>query len=426
MAEEVLGIVCPGSPAPGINLCISALTDYSARLGWSVLGFHDGFLHLATGDFSDVSANLVHFGVEKMNESNKRTSTLLRTHEFDPTRSPEKVMNCIRMLVKLKVKYLVVIGGNEEICMANFISSGIDPADMKLLVIPKTIDNDIHLPNHMQTLGFVSARTSAIPIVRNLMLDAKSAPRWFLVETIGRRSGHLALSICQATGANLAIIPEDFGKKKIELNDISDVIEGTILKSLVYDENFGVCLLSESLINQLSTMSIQELSDNEILFYNKDGRLTLDNAEISRAVRIEIQKRLEKRKIAIKVAANKLGYEIRSCDPCCFDAVYAQELAYGAIEGFRSDHSNSIVISQAGSISYLSFRSILDQDTGKVIPRKVDTNSETYKIARSYMKFITKDDLANPEFVRKLAEVANSTPEEIVSHFKRSTELIVQ
>ncbi|OHT14801.1 Phosphofructokinase family protein [Tritrichomonas foetus] len=425
-SEEILGIICPGSPAPGINPCISALTTYAVKLKWKVIGFHDGFLHLSTGDIEKVQENMTILENKDVLNFNKNNGTILRTDRYDPSKFPQKVMNCVRMLTQLKIQYLIIIGGNDQINVANFISSGVDPADMKLIVIPKTVDNDIALPPNQTTLGFNSARSFAIPILRNLIFDAKSAPRWFIVETMGRRSGHLALSICQASGAKFAIIPEDFGRKRIDLSDICDVIEGAILKSLVLGENFGVCLLSEGLINQMSTLSIQQLTEDGTISYNSEGRIVLDNAEISRAVRVEIEKRFSLSNIEIKVANKKVGYEFRSCDPSCFDSVYAQELAYGAIEGFKNDHSNCIVTSQSGVISYLSFRSILDQDTGRVVARRVDVNSEVYKIARSYMQVITKEDLEDEEMVRKLAQVGNSTPEKIVEKYKKVISLLVQ
>ena len=50
--------------------------------------------------------------------------------------------------------------------------------------------------------------------MNNIMEEAKTTSRWFLIITMGRRTGHLALGIGQASGATITIIPEDFEEEK--------------------------------------------------------------------------------------------------------------------------------------------------------------------------------------------------------------------
>ena len=76
--------------------------------------------------------------------------------------------------------------------------------------VPKTIDNDLPLPDNAPTFGFETARSVGSAIVENLMEDARTASRWYLAITMGRKSGALALGICKAAGATLAVIPEEF------------------------------------------------------------------------------------------------------------------------------------------------------------------------------------------------------------------------
>ena len=81
---------------------------------------------------------------------------------------------------------------------------------IRVVHVPKTIDNDLDLPLGGNTFGFQTARHIGVGIVRDLMVDAKTTSRWYLVVTMGRKVGHLALGIGKAAGAALTLIPEEF------------------------------------------------------------------------------------------------------------------------------------------------------------------------------------------------------------------------
>ena len=81
---------------------------------------------------------------------------------------------------------------------------------IRVVHVPKTIDNDLDLPPHVDTFGFQSARHYGVEIVKNLMVDAKTTSRWYFVIAMGRKAGHLALGIGKAAGATVTLIPEEF------------------------------------------------------------------------------------------------------------------------------------------------------------------------------------------------------------------------
>ena len=97
--------------------------------------------------------------------------------------------------------------------------------------MPKTIDNDLDLPPHVDTFGFQTARHYGVEIVKNLMVDAKTTSRWYFVIAMGRKAGHLALGIGKAAGATLTLIPEEFGAP-IRLKTIVDTLAASIIKRL--------------------------------------------------------------------------------------------------------------------------------------------------------------------------------------------------
>jgi 6-phosphofructokinase len=69
---------------------------------------------------------------------------------------------------------------------------------IRVVHVPKTIDNDLDLPAHVDTFGFQTARHYGVEIVKNLMVDARTTSRWYFVIAMGRKAGHLALGIGKA------------------------------------------------------------------------------------------------------------------------------------------------------------------------------------------------------------------------------------
>lgn len=425
-ASPILGIICGGGPAPGLNGLIAAVTFYAKRLGWRVFGFHDGYLHLASGNADAVRANIIELDQEICAEHYRDGGSIIRTDRFDPTRSPRKVANALQMLSEFKIKYLLIIGGNDKITCTHLITQGVDPHEMQVIVVPKTIDNDVALPGDEDTFGYDTARLFATKLVKNLMMDAKSAPRYFCVETMGKRTGHLALSVAEASGAHICIIPEDFGDKKIELSDICDIFEGAIIKRLAVGKGYGMCVISEGLISQMTSNAIQGLFENGYIKYGSEGQIALDDAELSRAVSKEVNERLNARGIGIRVTPKKIGYELRSQSPNASDAVYVQELGYGAVEGFKSGHSNCIAMWHNGCVSYKSFRRLMDPGTGRIFPRKVDIEGQRYKIMRMYLSVLKDADFEDKGQLEKLAKVANTSVDQFIAQFRRVPALAVK
>ena len=416
--QPVLGVICGGTPVPGLNSVIASSTTYAIELGWKVLAFQDGYVHLSTGDPEIVKQHTSELTRQSINHISRTGGSIIICDRFDPTRNPEWVSNVNKMLEYFKVRYLLIIGGTDKVRSAHIITQGVDPYDMATLVIPKTIDNDVCLPYGQSTFGFQSACKYGTKIVKNLILDSRSVPRWYIVEVCGRQSGHLALNIGIASAVNLVVIPEAFGKKRIDINDVTDMIEGAIYKRLAAGKDYGVCIVSEGLIEQMSGKSQQQLFSNGFITYESDGHINLDDADLSRALKFALTDRLSSKGIKIRFNTHKLGPELRGCKPNSFDEVYSKELGYAAIEGFRTGHSNSMVIWENGKIYFKSFKDLMDS-ANRIYARRVDPKSEEYLIAYSYMWTITKADLDDKETISKLSEVSKMTPEEFIKHFTK-------
>src|SRR5205085_5841710 len=90
--------------------------------------------------------------------------------------------------------------------------------------VPKTIDNDLPLPASTPTFGFETARHLGVATVRNLAEDARTTSRWYVIVSMGRAAGHLALGIGKAAAATLILIPEEFRTRRVTLEEICDTI----------------------------------------------------------------------------------------------------------------------------------------------------------------------------------------------------------
>src|SRR4029077_8141409 len=119
---------------------------------------------------------------------------------------------------------------------------------IRVVHVPKTIDNDLDLPASIDTFGFQTARHYGVEIVKNLMVDAKTTSRWYFVIAMGRKAGHLALGIGKAAGATLTLIPEEFKDPKIKLKVFVDTLVGAIIKRLSYDRRDGVAMIAEGVV----------------------------------------------------------------------------------------------------------------------------------------------------------------------------------
>ncbi len=244
--QDTLAILVGGGPAPGINGVIASATIEARNHGLRVLGVYEGYRHLVKGDLSHV----VELGIEDVSRLHFTGGSMLRTSRTNPAKDAESLRTCIRSLTMLGVRYLITIGGDDTTFGATRIAAE-TKGRIGVATVPKTIDNDLPLPDNAPTFGFETARAVGSAIVENLMEDARTASRWYLAVTMGRKSGALALGICKAAGATLAVIPEEFTGDRIALDDVVDTIVGAIVKRRTTGHDHGVAVVAEGVAERL-------------------------------------------------------------------------------------------------------------------------------------------------------------------------------
>lgn len=402
-----LGILVGGGPAPGINAAISAATIEAINCDLGVIGIYDGFEHLIAGRTDLVQP----LAINDVSRIHSQGGSILRTSRANPTRHPEDLQRVVSTLRELQIDALVTIGGDDTAFAASEVAKAAG-GWTRLAHVPKTIDNDLPLPGGMQTFGYETARQVGTGLVANLMEDARTTNRWYIVVVMGRSAGHLALGIGKAAGATLSLIPEEFPSGNIRLSRVASVIEGAVLKRRVMGRKHGVAVIAEGVGGKLDPAELAEVP-GVIVEHDSYGHMRLGEIPLGTILRREVQRRFAARGEQVSIVESTLGYEFRSAAPIPFDIDYSRTLGYGAVHFLLSEPGDEqlrhggLICLESGHLSVIPFHELRDPATGRTRVRTVDIQSEHYAVARKYMIRLEPQDLANPEMLAKLAQAAN-------------------
>jgi 6-phosphofructokinase 1 len=405
MADKVttVGILVGGGPAPGINSVIGAATIRSILGGCDVLGILDGFKWLMDGSTSRVKP----LSIEEVSRIHFRGGSHLGTSRANPTTKVEHLDNVLSALARLNVSRLITIGGDDTAFSTLKLEQKAG-GRLQVVHVPKTIDNDLDLPHGIPTFGFQTARHIGVGLVQNLMVDAQTTSRWYVVVTMGRKAGHLALGIGKAAGATLIVIPEEFAERPVRLKKIVDILTGAIIKRLAGGRSDGLAVLAEGLIELIDP---NDLSGLENVERDQHGHIRLGDVDFGGVLKREIEKELQTFGIKDTIVEKNIGYELRCADPIPFDLEYTRDLGYCAAQ-FLLDGGNAALVSiQNGRFTPIPFQKILDAATGRTRVRMVDVESESYQIARRYMLRLSTEDFADPHAIGRYASVVGLSPE---------------
>ena len=408
-APKKLAILVGGGPAPGINSVIGAATIRAEVEGIEVIGIKDGFKWIMEGNISEVKELTIH----NVSRIHFRGGSHIGISRANPTKDKKHLENAVNSLLRLNVDKLITIGGDDTAYSALKINE-MAAGRIKVVHVPKTIDNDLDLPHGIPTFGFQTARHIGVEVVKNLMVDAQTTSRWYFVVSMGRKAGHLALGIGKATGATLTLIPEEFQSKEIKLSHIVDILVGAIIKRLSYGKTDGVAILAEGLVEHLNPNDFEFLVNVE-----RDAHDNIRIAEINfgEILKSKVQERLKQFGIKSTIVAKNIGYELRCADPIPFDMEYTRDLGFSAAQFILSGGSGAMVSIQNGHFVPLYFKEIIDPVTQRTRVRMVDPASETFYIARRYMLRLNLADFEDPHELAKYAATAGISLEEFREQF---------
>ncbi len=411
-----LAIVVSGGPAPGINGVISAATIEAINRGIEVLGIREGFKWIAEGNLKHIEK----LTIGKTSRIHNTGGSIIGISRENPTSTKKRLSNTINSLNKLGVKYLITIGGDGTLYLANRIGKE-TKGRIKIAHIPKTIDNNLPMPGYIPTFGYETARNIGTSLLHYLMEDARTTNRWYFVVTMGRRTGHLALGIGKAAGATLTIIPEQFGSKPISLGVLVKILEGAIIKRLSMGREDGVAVIAEGIADRLEPGELEQLSD---VARDKHGRIMLSEVDLGQLLKHRAREQLKEKGLDTRIVDKRIGYELRSAPPTPFDAKYTRDLGYSAVKFLLSGGTGAMLSIQTGKMVPLYFKDLVDKNTGKARVRYVDIDTESYEVAVKYMIKLNQNDLSNKNNLRKLAKAANMSSAEFKNYFHDIIEIV--
>jgi len=193
---KTIGVMTSGGDAPGMNPFIRAVVRTSAASGVRVLGIEGGFEGLIHGKFREL-------GVRDVGGILQRGGTILQTARSKEFREPSGQREAVRQINNAQMDALIVAGGDGSLNGAQkLVEKGIP-----VVGVPASIDNDIYGTD--MCIGVDTALNTIVDAIDKIRDTASSHNRAFLVETMGRLSGYLAVQAGIITGAELVLIPED-------------------------------------------------------------------------------------------------------------------------------------------------------------------------------------------------------------------------
>jgi 6-phosphofructokinase 1 len=326
--KGVIGILTGGGDVPGLNPAIRAVTIRATREGYRVIGFRRGWagpMEIIRDKKANNENNFIELTEEIVNKAGRTGGTFLHSSRTNPGRVKkedvpphlkdkynDEVNDLTEEVVKnlefLGIDYLIPIGGDDT------LSYGVRlyQEGMKVVAIPKTMDNDV--PGTDYCIGFSTCVSRTISLTDTLRTTASSHERFLVLEVFGRYAGFTAMLPTMAGAANRCVIPEH----KFNIENLTEL--------LVYDRNrnpykYSVVLVSEGAMFEGGEM----VFENEVKDAYGHAKLGGIGDQVSARLKQLSPKYNDGKQIS--VINQKLGYLVRGGAPDAIDSIVP--MAYG-------------------------------------------------------------------------------------------------
>ncbi len=391
-----VGVVLSGGQAPGGHNVMAGLYDGLIQINQKSKLF--GFLKGPAGILEDKAIEL----------TKQYIAQYRNTGGFDiigsgrtKIENEDQFATCLQVCKKRDITALVIIGGDDSNTNAAILAEYFEKnnAGISVIGVPKTIDGDLKNDYVETSFGFDTATKTYSELIGNICRDANSAKKyWHFIKLMGRSASHIALECALQTQPNVAVISEEVNDRQITLDEITENIVDVIVKRSENNEDFGIVLVPEGLIEFIPEVGrlIAELNDllarhenhfstlhtfeDQSEWVNKN--LSRDSSYVFSSLPNSIQRqllmdrdphgnvqvsRIETEKLLIEIVGDKLnemknegtfkgkfatqshffGYEGRAAFPSNFDANYCYALGFNAsllinfeLSGYMSCISN--------------------------------------------------------------------------------------
>jgi len=326
--KGVIGILTGGGDVPGLNPAIRAITIRAIKEGYRVIGIRRGWaglIEMTRDKEADNQEYYTELTEEIVDRVGRTGGTFLHTSRTRPSSVPDvnvpvhlrdkynqKVNDLTEEVLKnldfLGIEYLIPIGGDDTLSYAVYLHQ----LGVKILAIPKTMDNDV--PGTDYCIGYSTCVTRTISLTHALRTTAGSHERFLVIEVFGRYAGYTALLPTMAGAADRCVIPE----YKFNVERLCELLSEDRRSN---PSRYSVVLVSEGAAFEGEDM-IFESQETDMYGHKKLGGI---GDRVSSMLR-ELSPRYNNGR-RINVINQKLGYLVRCGDPDAIDSIVP--MAYG-------------------------------------------------------------------------------------------------
>lgn len=347
--KGVIGILTGGGDVPGLNPAIRAVTIRALREGYQVIGLRRGWAgvtEIVRDDQADNTDNYVLLTEEVVNRAGRTGGTFLHTSRTNPSsvsknsvpaHLQDKYNNekndltdeVVKNLDYLGVDYLIPIGGDDTLGYGVRMAR----AGVKVVAIPKTMDNDV--PGTDYCIGFSTCVSRTIELINRLRTSAGSHERYMVIEVFGRYAGFTAILPTMAGAANRCVIPE----YKFKMDRLAELLSEDRLKN---PSRYSVVLVSEGAMFEEGGMVFEGGATDAFGHAKLGGIGDLVSAELK-----TLSPQFNNGR-TVNVVNQRLGYLVRGGDPDAIDSIVP--MAYGnlALDLIQSGMHGRLVVLKNG------------------------------------------------------------------------------
>lgn len=330
-----IGILTSGGDCAGLNAVVLSVVNSATKLGWEVYGIHNGtdgvterplsYELLTPRNFSDTPwPRLAGSYLGSLNKGVKMESQAEVSKRFG------------KGVAELGLDAVVVVGGDGSM---NIVSNYCRNAGVKMVGIPKTIDNDTPLTQY--SVGFNSACQVCVEAVDALWKTARSHQRALILEVMGRDAGHLAMHSAVAGFADVCLVPE-----------IPYTVDGIIAKLKevkASGRNHAVIVVSEGVHTESGEMV--------------SGAKNLIGEKINGGIGDYLSSAINAKYSEFQTRVTKLGHVQRAGDPTAFDRALACAFGAKAVELLNEGHTDVMVGLNGDSLETYPLETVVAEGT---------------------------------------------------------------
>jgi 6-phosphofructokinase 1 len=314
-----IGVITSGGDAPGMNSCIRAVAREAAANNAQVIGVNNGYDGLINNDFQLL-------GARDVGGILQRGGTVLQTRRSEAFREPDGQQKAIQNMQEKGIDALVIIGGDGSLNGAHALAK----QGIRVVGVPASIDNDIWGTN--MAIGVDTAMNTIMEAVDKLRDTASSHGRAFIVETMGRGCGYLAVMAGIVCGAEMVLIPE----VPVTMDEVVEALDSAYRR----EKTYAIIVVAEG-ASIRTTDLVRVLNEKRVGF---ETRVTI------------------------------LGHIQRGGSPTAFDRMLAARMGTKAVEALLAGQSDVMTGLQGRDIELVSLE--------EVISHKRTANLDYYTMAR--------------------------------------------